>query len=96
MDQSPRKSPEELICLHPVERLAHDPKTLRLYCTRCYGSLTEPLPASMNMREMDQLGVSNLVDRIFAELPEDQACVIFDRLMEDIRNNGTKADERRP
>lgn len=87
--------PGGVLCLHPVQRLAHDVETLRLYCTRCYGSLTEPLPASMNMRQMDKLGVSPLVERIFAELPEDEACAVFDRLMEDIRKNGAKADERR-
>lgn len=76
-----------LICLHPADRLAHDPKTLRVYCSRCYGSLTQPLPYPLTCGQMEDTGLADLLQGIFDELPEDQGCVVFDRLMEDINRN---------
>jgi hypothetical protein len=78
----------DLICTHPANRLAHDPETLRVYCSRCYGSLTPPLPSPLTYGEMERVGLGDLLQRIFDEPPtEEDGCVVFDRLMADINRN---------
>lgn len=77
-----------LICTHPADRLAHDRETRRVYCSRCYGSLTEQLPYPLTVGEMERVGLGALLQRIFDEAPtEEEGCIVFDRLMADINRN---------
>lgn len=76
-----------LICLHPAKSLQHDPTTLRVYCSRCYGSLSSPLPWPLTHGQLESTGVADLLHRIFEELPQDEACVVFDSFMESINRN---------
>lgn len=78
----------DLICTHPANRLAHDRETLRVYCSRCYGSLTPALPYPLTHGEMERVGLGDLLQRIYDEAPtEEEGSVIFDRLMADINRN---------
>ncbi|MFF9787223.1 hypothetical protein [Streptomyces nigrescens] len=82
-------TPHRTICLHPPERSAFDAASRRVYCTVCYGARTSPLPVGpLNLREMDKGGLTPVVDAIFADLPEVQACAVFDQLMDRISQDG--------